>query len=1635
MSRRRASILVAGGVAAVLAAAGVLWSLRAGPWRAGAGGGTLDEAGDLSLEAADSGPAGVAPTSAFVLNSRDPQSLRAVRQGLTVTPETALRVEKDDRAGRRFRVVPLAALAPDQVYRFRLALPGRSVRQWAFQTRAPFRVLGSLPGDRGQGVPVNTGIEIHFSHAGFADPGSHWEITPAVPGRFERSGRTLVFLPARPLAPGTVYTVRLRQGLPLTGTGEVLKEDFTFSFETAGPAAPPGQDFGLVGDVFEFPAAETPFFQLWWNGRNPGSVAVTLYRYPDAAAYIEALRRLEAVPAWASVSRSRYREGAGGLAEVARFDLDVRRQLEWYPAQAVFPERLPPGYYRADLQAGEVVRQARFQVTDLALYAAVTTTDTLVWVNDEATGGPVAGARVEVAGGGSAGGAAGGGAAHRTDAAGVAVLPTPAGYVAAPEQPLFLRVSAAGKEAVAYLPGRSWYRPEGPERERGLDYWKYFYLDRGLYKPGDTVNFWGIVAPRERGARPLPEVTVSLVDEVQDPGGGGRSVLAAATAPVERGTFTGSLKLPRLKPGGYHLEVRSGGVVLVDRWFSVETYTKPAYTVEASPARRAVFAGEDTAFTLRARFFEGTPVKGLTLNYSAGGRQGRVTTDDAGEAVIPFRPEYREGSYPGRTESLYAYNTLPEAGEISAQGFIRVFDSRLAVRGEGSVSAGRGRVTAQVHRVDLGRLNAGTEAAWDDFLGAPAAGQAVKATVVEERWEKVPEGQYYDFIHKVVRERYRYEYRPVTLEAVTLTADGEGRVAHDFAVERGKSYRVEFEAIDARGHAARDTVYVTGSDYAGREDVYRYYHLTPADPEKPGYAVGEPARVTLQVNDAPVPGRPQGFLFYTARRGLLGYRVQDTATYAAALREADLPQIHAAAVHFDGRQYRPASPLPVRFDAAARRLQVTVTPDRDAYRPRETVRLDVRVTDARGRPAAGAAVNLNLVDEALFALQDQIVNLPADLYAEWIPDGILATRHTHQVPDPPGGAESGGEGDGVRGDFRDAIFFATVVTGRDGRARAEFRVPDDLTSWRVTYQAVNERLEAGSGTARIPVKLPFFIDAVTSEAYLAGDRPVLPLRSHGEALRAGQPVAFTVEVTAPGGAVTRREVSGPAFATVWAPLPALEAGEYRVKVSGRAAGGLGDAVERTFRVEPSFLRRPQVRRAPLTAATRPAGAPDGVTVLEFTDARRGTVLSLLRDLEWRSGSRVEFRLAPRLAADLLQAHFGGPAGDGEAAGAETPSPAPDVAPSVPAAPPADLLEYQAENGGVAILPYADPDLEVSALLADACPGCLDRVKLARYFRAVLDGKDPGPERAALALYGLAALEQPVLLDVQAALGDTGLEPRVRVVLGLAAAELGDLERARAVLADLARRHGERTGEVLRLGVSRDRDEVIAATALAAALAAKVDAAEAVPLLQYLLDNPPEKRLVVLEELLAAQALLPRLAAEKAEFTYVLGGETRRADLSSGETLRLAVTPEQLKGLRFQSVRGRVTVVSRFDAPFAPPGGGPGAAPGGGSAGEASLAREYSVGRPPRHLLGGGRPGPGAPPVPRQRHRRRRRLRDRRLPAGGPEGRHPPVVPRPLRPEPGLPRGGERAARHLRRLEAGGGDRLLRPGGERGQLHR
>ena len=269
-----------------------------------------------------------------------------------------------------------------------------------------------------------------------------------------------------------------------------------------------------------------------------------------------------------------------------------------------------------------------------------------------------------------------------------------------------------------------------------------------------------------------------------------------------------------------------------------------------------------------------------------------------------------------------------------------------------------------------------------------------------------------------------------------------------------------------------------------------------------------------------------------------------------------------------------------------------------------------------------------------------------------------------------------------RDDFRDSVVFQLVSTGANGRGSVSFDLPDDLTSWHISATAIASDLRAGSGFVLVPVGLPFFADAILASDYLAGERPVLRVRSFGDALAAGDRVRFTV--SAPSLLMAPTSVDAAAFATAGVPLPDLSLGmprdddqgdrhrrrrRGRTRSSGRSSSGPAASRSRPPQVTtPGGGRRPRRRRPDdATSSRTPAGAA------------------------WSHGSRTWPTVAARASTASWRRTSPASCSSGRSASMQSTLPPRSF----------DAEPYQ--RGGVALLPYSSPDESLTAMTAIVAP--------------------------------------------------------------------------------------------------------------------------------------------------------------------------------------------------------------------------------------------------------------------------------------------------------------------------------------------
>ncbi|KUO64514.1 MAG: alpha-2-macroglobulin [Gracilibacter sp. BRH_c7a] len=1445
------------------------------------------DASEVTITALSTDTLGIELDSAFLLTGSEPMDEKTIKDSLKTNPEFAYRLDKQA-DGSEYKIIPQEELSPNTIYTLSFDPVGMGYENlsWAFQTKTNFRVIGSLPADRSSHVPVATGIELTFSHENYDSQkiNEYFTMSPQTEGTFEKHKKTTVFVP-KELQPSTIYTITLKKGLPLVGTSETLKDDYVFSFETApinqGSTA---FEFNMDTALTEFSTTDIPAFSVYFynqyqsgnNAANTPSLHIDLYRYPDYKDFQSSLAKRDLIPSWSYFAWNGYREELNPQYRIADYDTEFLR-VDQYSHYIVFPEELEAGYYAAELKADDAVRQVWFQVSDLAVYQAQGETNTLFWVNDLQTKTPVSDFEVII------------------DSKNLSTKGDGTGAVLIEEELMgtnrdYALIKSGIRELLVPLEARPEHIKSGSTSK---DYWKYFYLDRELYQPEDIINFWGVLSSRDQAGTQPNEITLELrgTDGPYHRGAEDSPILTRKIS-VKDKTYTGQMKLPVLKPGYYYIQLKIGDMFLLSRGFSVETYQKPSYKLTLTQDKKAIFAGESLGFKAKTAFFEGTPVSGTQLNYNIESSNGTVTTDDKGEAEISYKGFTQQEDYsPYRYVSMWVNAVLPEVGEIATSTDFYVFKSKVYITGEAKRQADSYTLTAKLSEVDLTDINNGQYISEEHFLKDAVANSPIKANLYQEVWTKVESGQQYNFISKQVEKIYHYNYSTKHINEFELITDADGTINHTGELDPENSYYIELTAVDSDDRQFTRRLYV-GSDRHNSPDYQHYYLQT--SPEIDGYLPGDDVLVTMMVNDRELKAADNSILFYRGQKFIDSHQVTGNPKYGFTFTNENIPNIIVYGVYFDGYTYHEAYSINIPFARDSRALEINIESDRQEYKPGDTVKLEVMVSDANHKPIKGAQVNLNLVDEALFSLREQNVNFLNSLYGDYLYP-YLNTRKSHDHPEFRGGAESGGEGGSDRKDFRDTVVFTTIQTDANGKASIEFELPDNLTSWRVTYHAFTDELQAGSGTKQIPVRLPFFIEMTLNNSYLEGDSPLVILRSFGDKLQGAKEVAYTMKLIDPQGKEQTWKENALSFTPLDWKLPELKAGKYSLTVSA-AYNGLSDTLTKEFMVVSSFQERTITYIELLQEGIGIEGSQVSPTTVIFSDYEKGQYLRGLYQLAWNNGSRLEQKLTSLEAKKLLQEYF-----------PEEPEYSQMIEDQD------SLLLYQKPDGGISILPYGESELTLSAMVASTTPELFDSKALCGYFYRVME--EGQEDNMSLALLGLAALKEPVLLDIKNYLLEKELEPAVRINLALALLDIGDGAYAQEVFQELLTLYSQDLGVVMRINVGRDQDEIIQATTQMALLAARLNQPQKNKLYQYLLENQGKDILNTVEQLQILKYNLKFMKPTPVSFTYELNGEKVNKELVGNDLFKLTLLPEDLQEIRFSHVEGKVGIMRKYTLPI------------------------------------------------------------------------------------------------------------------------
>lgn len=1363
---------------------------------------------------------------------------------------------------------------------------------WAFQIKDTFRVKSTIPGNHTTDVPVDAGIEFQFSHENIDAKAFEraLSINPTVKGHIEHSRNMFVFTPDEKLKEATVYTVTLRGDLGPEGSDDTLGADYTFLFETELRANDNNSFANLFLDHYVNVSPNAPLFlpadRYSNSGNGEEKLHVVSYRLPDWQSYLDIIQATTDNSIWRAYQNPT--DLTGGQTYPTAYQFDATFQELNRQSFIVFPEAFASGHYLVDITYTQGDASARNWIlvssTSLTAYASRAINQTLVWANSADTGKPINAARV---------GYDGSDPSATTSAQGLATIP------AAADQSRIVIVSKDNESLAVVLP-EPWRPFDGDDNtwevNKSNNYWRYIYTDRPLYHPTDSAHVWGYVSGREGVATPK-----SVRIEMQNVG-------FVDTEVSENGIYTADFSFRNIPYGSNSITVntkdQNGAWTTIDsRSVDIFEFEKPAYTLSLSTQEGAVFAPTDIHYTLTGAFFEGTPVKGLEVDVALGNGCDlqTVTLDATGSASGVLHLSEKDTCL--NPNERFPQNVVLEArpargekADISARASVHVFLPKVYIDvnyGDAQIVDGQGRVTVTLHNVEA-------KDSYDPLVFAPtvASGQEVKGEVHEIYYTKRSTGTYYDFINKRTVETFDYDRHDDIVTQLIGTTDRLGQVMWTFdASHKNSSYFVNISATDAQGKTDHDTVYVGSREtYPRPEDsMWLSFNNKDAPPVEPwtfpGYNIGDTMHLGVNQGDVPLKSESGDvFLIYKAQQGIMDAQISANPNINETFKAEDVPNIWFYGVLLRGGKYININPMFVNFNKDLRKIEISIESDKAEYRPGQKAHLTITTKDASGQPVS-AALNINVVDEAFYELRPESVDPLQGVYSGLEP-GIIVTASSTDLASTTSGAEKGGGGERAssRTLFKDTTAFISTATNRQGRAEVDFEFPDNITSWRLTTQAIaDDGKFSGHKVENINVSMPFFVSPVIKDSYLQNDKAMIAMYASGKNINPDDSVEYTVSI--PDANITTTLIAR-AGETARTPLPTLALGDHVVTITGKS-GNFTDSVMHTLRIVPSRLTVPVLTSITSAGAIAEIpGSADAYSTVTFTDAGRAKVYNDLMVMQGTVSGRTDEKIVHDVATLLLQQYFG-------QSGTFEPS----------------ISVYQ--NQGLGVVDYADPSIDFSAKAALlGTHNSPINESLAMYFSAQLSQDEVKLTNleTVQSLVALASLGDVHLTDLQnmRAIYEDDVYESTWIALGLFAA--GDQENAR----DIYKRLVDQTtvDGIYRYIDANKAEKTMEQTALLAALASALDMPEYEAFENYIRTQPAGDTSVLLERGLALQQRLPHLNQSNARLTYNLHGEKQSFAFSTEQpSLTLMLSPDDRASLSAQVVSGEVSVVTSYQTPL------------------------------------------------------------------------------------------------------------------------
>ncbi len=680
------------------------------------------------------------------------------------------------------------------------------------------------------------------------------------------------------------------------------------------------------------------------NGDTPHA-NMNLYRIPSesfAKYYFERedyRRSITPVQSWTFTGKQK--EGERTISswydEKAKKYRYEKEKYTYYVLNSLKTLTLDKGLYAVEGTYNTLSDRDIFHVSDISLVAKHSENGITVFAINKKTGMPLEGAevllynKIDLIKG------------TKTDQFGIASIVTATDYS-------LMLVNYRGEST--FMDFSNSYRDD----DRWDAYESYFYTDRPIYRPNQTVYFKAIFWTNERQKDLVQGNYVDFVvyDSKND------KVYENSLLTDEYGAIFDKFTLeeePDL--GNYRIEFQLGERRRFYHSFKVEEYRKPEYEVNMNTEDSVYLGGQEVEVDLESKYYFGEPVKNANIEYQVfksyyrrpcwggyfrclyapyndyvpyyGGvgdmiSEGRATTDENGKAVIRFKTETNDYLMKYYVEAKV---TDLARKEVSNTAAITVIPALYYIR------ASSDKYYYGINENVL--INLETK----DYYDVPVSANLDV---------KVERTYYTGWSFK--------EKRDTIVEGTAATVDGKG--AFNFNPPEYGRYVITISGKDEKGNTA--TTEFRLRVYDVNNNFYRNLNL---EPDKQAYDAGDIANIVIEspIKDAYGILTVEGDAVYDVFPVFLDTY---TKTVQVPIKSEYEPNVYISVSFLINNTILRATQQMIVLPKD-KIINITVTPDQETYGAGDTAHFTIKMVDHQDNPVK-ASFSFGMVDEPIYAL-------------------------------------------------------------------------------------------------------------------------------------------------------------------------------------------------------------------------------------------------------------------------------------------------------------------------------------------------------------------------------------------------------------------------------------------------------------------------------------------------------------------------------------------------------------------------------------------------------------------------------------------------------------------------------------------